>query len=403
QLSSLKEILKKTQEENKFLLERQSESSNDQKAKEEGSANYRQDLESIKSTFIQGVQEAKAIELRYIDVLNEKIGLEHRYKNLEQEMHQLNVLIDQLKQKINDLELLSKEEIKTHGFRVESLQIQIETNEREKQQLEYSLNNKHNEIEYALKQIEELHREVEHQSTLNSLVKEQDALIQEQGQQLQSLEKDYQHVLSERDQLRHTLEDSESRLKVSQQHLAKKVKEATLLAERIEEQEVNLNDLMQTISQQKTQLVQLQGSVDFFQKEEKRLQDQLHETLKVTEAQVAKWEEKYFQMYEKWQSNEEIIRKLKKIEEKYEQMKGMLANLGAFVGTGIQTTPQTLVSNSPLASEMIEPPVKHIPKDLFIEETIRLDNHHNDKEEKLDLFGMRQSSDYYKQNFSYER
>ena len=56
------------------------------------------------------------------------------------------------------------------------------------------------------------------------------------------------------------------------------------------------------------------------------MQDQLHESLKGNESQIIKWEEKYFQMYDKWQESENRIRELNKFEEKHLQMQNLFAN-----------------------------------------------------------------------------
>lgn len=127
--------------------------------------------------------------------------------------------------------------------------------------------------------------------------------------------------------------EGETRLKVAQQHLAKKVKEVALMTEQIDGLQLHLMDNERTFSETKLHIDELQTQLDDALRQEKRLQEQLHEALKSNESQAAKWEEKYFRMYDKWQESEAQIKELKKLEEKYQQLQSLLSNLGAFMGS----------------------------------------------------------------------
>ncbi len=123
------------------------------------------------------------------------------------------------------------------------------------------------------------------------------------------------------------------------------------------------------------------------------MQEQLHDALKATESQVAKWEEKYFHMYDNWQESEARIRELKKFEEKHHQMQNLLSNLGNFMGSSLNSGgifPSIQESADPLnSSEVLE---ESQTEESSSTETLAA------AEEKYDLFGMRQSSDKYKNN-----
>lgn len=134
--------------------------------------------------------------------------------------------------------------------------------------------------------------------------------------------------------------DGEARLKVAQQHLAKKVKEVALMTEQIDGLQLHLMDNERTFSETKLHIDELQTQLEEALRHEKRLQEQLHEALKSNENQATKWEEKYFRMYDKWQESEVQIKELKKLEEKYQQMLSLLSNLGAFMGSSAPATPQ---------------------------------------------------------------
>jgi hypothetical protein len=87
--------------------------------------------------------------------------------------------------------------------------------------------------------------------------------------------------------------------------------------------------------------------------------------LKISEAQVAKWENKYFQMYDRWQEAESHNKSLQALEEKHKQMLVLLTNLGALLGTPTLTPAPALPSEKTLdlKADLSHPPeIKH---DLF--------------------------------------
>ncbi len=85
-------------------------------------------------------------------------------------------------------------------------------------------------------------------SQLEIYAKEQEVHLQEHIQHIHLLVQEKQLVETEREQLRNYLEECEARLKVAQQHLAKKVKEATILSEKVEEQKTSLADFRRLTS-----------------------------------------------------------------------------------------------------------------------------------------------------------
>ena len=370
----------------------------------------RQEFEGIKRTLSQGAKETNALEVRYVEVLNEKIRLEHQFKQLQQQfedqsshVYSFQMRVDELEEHKRALEtvLQSKD---TECARISQQCQELQKKEsylgelaREKEYIQEKyeqLKEEWKELTAQLEDAVEVRKRAEQQvSQLEIYAKEQETHLQEHIQHMHLLEREKQSVETEREQLRNYLEECEARLKVAQQHLAKKVKEATLLSERVEEQQVSLADFVQTIELQKTQTGQLQADLDLYQKQEKRLQEQLHDALKATESQVAKWEEKYFRMYDNWQESETRIRELKKLEEKHHQMQSLLSNLGSFMGNSLNSGgifPPIQESADRLnPSTGLEEPQTEETSSTWASASA---------EEKYDLFGMRQSSDKYKSN-----
>ncbi len=362
----------------------------------------RQELEEIKRTLIQGHQETKALEARYIDILNEKVSLEHQFKQLCLQSEHQSSNLAAFQEQIHELDRLNKEieaalQVKENQLSesekcyadLKERALYLEEAYQEKQQIQDSYEQLKEEWCKLTENLDEAidsRIQAEQQVIqLDGIIKEQDHQLAEKGDQCLLLMQEKAVAEAHIQELRSLLDESESRLKVAQQHLAKKVKEAAILTEKVESQQTNLDDALQGSEALKNQINQLQANMDIYQKQEKRLQDQLHEALKGTESQVTKWEEKYFRMYDKWQESENRIRELKKFEEKHHQMQSLLANLGSFMGgsssaqSGLFHSMQELVDKSTInRAGVFEPVAESVP----LGESKTLD-------EKCDLFGMK--------------
>ena len=318
----------------------------------------RQELDYIKHTLKQEAQEAKTLEVRYADLFNDKMNLEYQLKktnedvtkyyetqeilskNLEEATnlnHSLNLAIQEKEERIvNDIQIQTALSVQLKVLEERSLMISPLQEKYEQLKDEYLQN--HKQLEDML----ELYTHSEHQlKILQEITNKQALELDDKRLELESLFQERQNLLADIEHLHLLLEDSESNLKTAQQHLAKKVKESTLLVQQLEDQQAALNGYEQITESSQLQIQTLQMNLEEIQKQEKKLQEQLHEALKSTETQVAKWEKKYFEMYEKLQLSEAQIRDLKLLEEKHAHMQKLLSNLGNYMGPGSATNPNT--------------------------------------------------------------
>src|SRR5262249_213587 len=128
------------------------------------------------------------------------------------------------------------------------------------------------------------------------------------------------------------LSELEGEVRKAQQHLAKKVKELTLLEDKQEHQNHIHAELQKNIAQSNVRIAELQTALDLQIQQQKRLEEQLQESLKAAETQQNKWEQKFFALYEKWQAGDVRIKELEKLEEKHKQLQSLLSNLGSIMG-----------------------------------------------------------------------
>lgn len=365
----------------------------------------RQELELIRQTLAKGSNETKALDARYVETLNEKISLEHHLKQLQLQLeHQSSNLaafheqlkeVDQTKKELETTLKSNEKRLKEKQNQYELLETQIEEWKAFKSEKERA-DDRYEQLKDEFVQLSERLEEAldgrlkaeSEMHDLQELANRQELLTQEQAHQLSDLIQEKEHLSRDLEQLRHFFDESEARLKVAQQHLAKKVKEATLLTHKVDEQQNDLTTHQQIIESLKIQIGQSQTNIDLYQKQEKRLQEQLHEALKSTESQVAKWEEKYFRMYDKWQESEGRIRELKKFEEKHLQMQNLLSNLGTFMGS----------SSAALFHQVQDQPKGHFIETANENSSLPLSAHDNSAPDKFDLFNAKAVQDKLKTN-----
>lgn len=361
-------------------------------------ADVYQEFSQVKQELVRSRHDNESLERRYSSLLEEKISAEQQVKVAKEKAHLQEIEIKNFKERASGLEESKQnlqEQVAQKERELTTLKEQAKNSETRLCQLDEIIHNK-DQLQEKYEQLreelvtvtEDLEEALEARlqlegqlSYLRLSFNEQTEELQLKNSQVAQFVSEQEHLQADRQDLSRLLEESESRLKVAQQHLAKKVKEAALLNERVDELQSMFNDQHQALEAARVQIGHLQTNIDLYQKQEKRLQEQLHEALKSTESQVAKWEEKYFRMYDKWQDSENKMRELKKFEEKHHQMQTLLSNLGTFMGGAsfaganlFQQMPETLIQ-------------KH--EQVEIEEEAVVTESNKAPEDRYDLFGMR--------------
>ena len=390
--------------------ERQVQDPSSQQDKESSEQRYlshsiKQELEEIKKIISL---ESRSLEKKYTDVLNDKIILENQLKDLQKQLEYQSNNLMSFKEQLHSSDQHKREIEQTLKDQAETIQKQLsyQSEMEEKAKLVHLISEQKIDMEEKYEQLRDDWKTLSYQlnesidsrvyteeylSNMTLLAKEQEMTIEEQNTQLIRLIQEKDEVYDELNHIRHLFEESEEQLIAAQQHLAKKVKEATFLNEQIIEVQSSYNDCQLQLDSSRVQIGHLQTNVDLYQKQEKKLQDQLHEALKMTENQVSKWEEKYFAMYDKWQEAETRIKDLQKLEEKHQQLQSVLSNLGSFMGTSL--------TSSPLFKEAQETMEKSLRphyldmsegKDFVSEKVVKPDSSIG---ERYDLFGMKYPQD----------
>lgn len=300
------------------------------------------EVEAIKKTLLTTVKNSQEVEARYLDVVNEKIASLSKCHHLQQQVERLR---DELK-----IQREIHKDLFCQNISLKDLVSKV------KQEIEVRDNVQIIELSCRLDEMIEVEKVDKRQlAILQDNLKDSTSHIESLEQQIRNLEESKLEIEASLKASLQTIEDLESQILSSQHHLAKKVKEVTILAEHLEEQKNIASEFQSLLVESQSQVTVLQSSMDNKVAIEKQFQEQMQESIKSSEAQISKWEKKYFQMYDKWQEVDMNYRELKGLEDKHKQLQSFIGNLTSILGT-----PMVASSSSSLSSMAIDIPQNHI-------------------------------------------
>ncbi len=256
---------------------------------------FEKEIVLIKQSLMRGIREAKEIEAKYIEIVKEKTSLLSKHHHAQNQIDKQQQHLEQSQVHLKQVCLEHQETC--HQLQALKEQLEVEENKKEQNQLE---------------------------------IKDKEEELEALCQQLAKLRYEFESLQIELANARYMVQDRESELKQAENYCAKKVKEAALSEDQLEEQKKTIQELQQILTQNKVRIAELQTLTDSQEQQKKQLNEHLQETIKTAETHEAKWEEKYFITFEKWQQAESRVKELEKIEEKQKHLQSILANLGNF-------------------------------------------------------------------------
>lgn len=261
---------------------------------------------------------------------------------LRERLQESQLEIEQIKQEYENLikskELLQQQSDELQAS-IEQLNQALDKEKTEKEQLQSQLNDTRSQLE----RIHENH-DLLQQKLANTAQTEQELAAWRSKFDLLVLEK--QNLSKELLDLQSEKEQNDARIKIAQQHLAKKVKETALLTEKLEEQKIQLSQLHGQYESAKNKISEMHLTLEMQTQQEKRIEENLLDSLKSSEIQTRRWEEKYFQMCDKWQESEAENKELKQLEEKFHQMQTLIMSFNNILGANSFNSPVLLQKNS---------------------------------------------------------
>ena len=329
-----------------------------------------QEIHTIRQSLLKTLKDSKKLEIQYEEVLNERIALSNRAAQLQ---NRLDLQIDQTRICQEQLVEAQQKETRNKIETEQELQKLQEGHEKEVNELTRQLSemesqfsamcSKSHETEINLLEAREeaiSHLTSDYEQSIAALNKE----LEQTRQQLHELQNASQEVLFSREELKSELQhlshqlntaesgynEKENELRISQQHLAKKVKEVTILQDKIDLQQNRIEELSRSLAAAEQKTVDLEKALSDEHQRSSAFQFQMTDALKVSEQKAAKMEEKYLDLHHKWAATEAKNRELEKLADRHHQMQSQIHQfLGGFAPVPHQAKPH-MVLESPQIS-----------------------------------------------------
>lgn len=184
-------------------------------------------------------------------------------------------------------------------------------------------------------------------------------------------------------------EAHDQELKMAQQHLGKKMREAALLYEKNEEFAQQIQNLEAELTESRHQTNLAQQALNSLQLREQSLEEQLSTKDEEVESIEKAWEDRYSQIYDKWQESEHTIKQFKALEDKHFQAQNAIANLFSLFG---QPQMPTSLASAKLSTKQLFDDQRH---SITLVEAIHAAP--QVKQEKINIFDNGISQVRYKQ------
>ena len=152
-------------------------------------------------------------------------------------------------------------------------------------------------------------------------------------------------------------ENRNAEIRKAQQHLAKKVKETTIMRDLIERQKVEVIELQNSLTNYKSEIEKMQHNLELQQVHEEKLQLMAKERTQAAENLSKEWQEKYFALHQNWQEIKAERAELQKMKKKYEQISSSYSSVKNFLSKTFE------IPNPPPAEEPGE--AKELDDELF--------------------------------------
>jgi len=237
-----------------------------------------------------------------------------------------------------------------------------------KDQHQKAIHDKNAESQNSILNIEQINLLNNEINLLNERSKAASHQLKDKDSEILKLQSNISDLESSLADARSLNSEKEAAIKIAQQHLAKRVREATLLNQQNESHQAEINEYKREIASLHAKVKESEDALEEAAKKEKHLEKQLDDHTKNSESLNSNWETKLFQIQDKLHEAEARIRELKAIEEKQQQMQSLLTNLNALTLGGTTIIP-SIPSSAPNI-EVSKPPFSDLAttKHLDIEQ-----------------------------------
>lgn len=294
---------------------------------------------TIKQLVSKGMRDAKDLENRYCEAVSEKITTLTVFHQQQREFDKQHKELIETKNKLKISTEREKEERARTNEELLTLKQSNSQLEEKLMQLNYVKNALEDKLDLLIMKNEVVENERDHlQKTNENLANGSSILSEQLSQQLELLRQSmhdhaafqskYEQAQEEINVQQAHLEEKQIQLDEAHQHLAKKVREAALLSEKVEELSLQIADIDNVREALQEASSQLQNDL---QREEKD-KIELNEKVQLLEEEIKKFEERWLYAEHRSQQAAEKIIELEKIEKRHVQLQSLLSGFGPLPG-----------------------------------------------------------------------
>ncbi len=298
----------------------------------------------IRSTVALKEEEMGQLMRQHAEELSKKESeLKASIAEKDQELAQLREEYESLMTEREELQKQFTEELHSRIREVEDQMVQLRAVEAEKLQLEEQLQSLQEDLsasKQGFKQLTEDQRDTERkaleQGELASVrQKEIEQLLTRQQSSTQEIQQLQESVF----QTQRQVDDRDSRIQISQQYLAKKVKEATSLRDLLEQQKTQMLELQNQVSGYKAKIGQLQNSIELQTAMAAEKIKSVEARAQTAENQILEGQQQLVAAQERWQQDKARLAELKNVKAEYDQMIVIFSNIKMMMGSNFTLPP----------------------------------------------------------------
>ena len=293
------------------------------------------EYQAQKKQSIRQACETSELEAKLSQASSEKATFLARLHELSQKNNQLTKVKEETRLKLNETENAYSELQDAHK-KVEQLYA-------EKQAQSSGQIQENEQLKQKVEELEALHATLEQEKELHSQeIKVAQACVIERQQKLEQETKKYKTVHEANHVLHKEFEQIQKQKQLIEQHLARRVREASILAKQLDEETAKLERLTDRKMQEIEQNAKLQARLEQLEKndEEKRCEN-LQKMMRFEE-KIAKLQEKNEALIEENRDKTQELQLMKKVKERLLILEKLYSQFGEIVTSPVHAAPHFL-------------------------------------------------------------
>jgi chromosome segregation protein len=384
------------------LEDRIKESSGDNDSSRQHTEQLEQALKAADNAVAENKHQLSNLHDRYDAISNENERLNAKVsaaaeerRSLEKDIEDLHETVGQLdiiKQELRDKEREMSVQKDSHNAVVTRFSEEITIYQKALEnssviaEEKSSLEGKHTELsEKFLAATMSLQEALDEKTSLEGKIHETENVVKTKDEELQKKATDIEEILDDQEKLENTIGvlqkkvyDKDLYIKQAQHHMAKKVKENTMLQDYVEKQKVYSMQLQNRATEYTTTLTQQQDKIKILTANEERMHAFVKESVKTAEEKVKHHEEQYSSLNEKYERNTRRMKELEQVQGEYQQLKGVFSNIKNALGVPQQQLQQQQqpqqqnfqnAFDGGIATDTIETSPPRVQQEIFGEDT----------------------------------